>query len=274
VKNRKSVFVMCLVVTTLLAGCGSSSNKTTGTNTNGVFADAPVVGVTYACGTQKGVTGTGGTFTCPAASSVTFSVGGITLCTATAQAFMTPVSCAQATDPSASAATPSVVAVARFLMSISTTPASSGTLTITASELQSAASLTLNFSTATDAQLLTAVDAINPGAPLVDATTAQDEITGTVNAAVAGNYAGTYTGTSSGTWTVTIASNGGVSGTATDSKGGTSTVAGNLVSGTIYSGAAGSATWTGTLDTSKTPAVFSGSWDNSPDTGTFTGTKK
>jgi hypothetical protein len=280
VKNQKSLFVMCFIVTALLASCGSSS-KSTGATTNGVFADAPVVGVTYACGTQKGggtqtgVTGTGGTFTCPAASSVTFSVGGITLCTATAQAFMTPVSCAQATDPSASAATASVIAVTRFLMSISTTPASSGTLTITAAELQAAAGLTLDFSNATDAQLLTAVQAVSsPTATLVDATTAENEITGTVNAASAGNYAGTYSGSSSGTWTVTIASNGSVSGTGTDSKGGTSTVSGNLVSGTIYSGTAGSATWTGTLDTSKTPAVFSGTWNNSPDTGTFTGTKK
>ncbi len=280
-RNQKSLFAMFCIMTILLAGCGSSSKPTsttppTTTNTNGVFADAPVVGLTYACGTQNAVTGAGGTFTCPAGSNVTFSVGGITLCTAPAQPFMTPVSCAQTTDPSANAATPSVVAVTRFLMSISTTPASSGTMTITSSELQAAASLTLDFSTATDTQLLTAVDAISPGAPLVDATTAENEIASTVDTAFAGNYAGTYSGDDSGTWSVAIASDGSVLGTYTDSKGGVGNVSGALASGTTYTGTAGSSSWTGTLDTSKTPAVFSGKWANSvnPATGTFTGTKQ
>ena len=286
-RNQKSLFAMFWIVTIMLAGCGSSSKPTSTTTTtttttnniNGVFADAPVVGLTYTCGTQNAVTGAGGAFTCPVGSTVTFSVGGITLCTEPAQAFMTPVSCAQTTDPSANAATPSVVAVTRFLMSISTTPASSGTLTITSSELQAAASLTLDFSTATDTQLLTAVDTVSPGAPLVDATTAENEITNTVNSAFAGNYAGTYGGGDTGTWSVTIAPDGTVSGTATNSKNQPVNVLGSFVSGTIYSGTAGSATWTGTLDTSKTPAVFSGTWNNpnanpSPVSGTFTGTKQ
>lgn len=284
-RNQKSLFAMFSIMTILLAGCGSSSKHTstttttTTTNTNGVFADAPVVGLTYTCGTQTGVTGAGGTFTCPSGSTVTFSVGGITLCTAPAQAFMTPVSCAQTTDPTANAATPSVVAVTRFLMSISTTPASSGTMTITSAELQAAASLTLDFSTATDTQLLTAVDALVPGAALVDATTAENEITNTVNSAFAGNYAGTYSGGDTGTWAVVIASDGSVLGTVTNSKGGISNVSGSFVSGTTYSGTSGSATWTGTLDTSKVPAVFSGTWTNpnanpNPVNGTFTGTKQ
>ena len=284
-RNQKSLFAMFSIMAILLAGCGSSSKPTstttttTTTNTNGVFADAPVVGLTYACGTQNAVTGAGGTFTCPSGSNVTFSVGGITVCTAPVQAFMTPVSCAQTKDPTANAATPTVVAVTRFLMSISTTPASSGTLTITSAELQAAASLTLDFSTATDTQLLTAVDALVPGAALVDATTAENEITNTVNSAFAGNYAGTYNGGDTGTWTVAIASDGSVLGTVTDSKGGISNVSGSLVSGTTYSGTSGSATWTGTLDTSKAPAVFSGTWNNpnanpNPVNGTFTGTKQ
>ena len=276
-KNRKSLFAMCCIMTTLLASCSSGTKGSTGAlGTTGVFADAPVVGLTYACGTQTGVTGTGGTFTCPGGSTVTFSVGGITLCTEPAQPFMTPLSCAQATDPSANTSTPSVLAVAQFVLSISTTPASSGVLTITPNELQAAAGLTLNFSTATDAQLLAAVDAINPGAPLIDATTAENELISTVDTALAGNYAGTYSGGSSGTWTVTIASNGSVSGTSTDSKGNVTTVSGSLVTGITYSGSADSASWTGTVDTSKTPDVFSGTWTNPAESanGTFTGTKQ
>jgi hypothetical protein len=268
-KNQKILFAVCCLMATLVAGCGSSSAPP-GASINGVFADAPVVGLSFACGTQKGVTRAGGTFTCPAGSNVTFSVGGITVCTAPALAKMTPVSCAQANGtPSASAATPSVLAVARYVISISTTPGSSGALTITSSELQAAANLTLDFSTATDAQLLAAVSTTNPGATLVDAATAQTELTDTVVGAIVGNYSGTFSGTSSGTWTATIASDGSVSGTATSSN--TVTVSGSLVAGTQYSGTAGSATWTGTVDTSKSPNVFSGTWTNGSDSGTFTG---
>jgi hypothetical protein len=159
------------------------------------------------------------------------------------------------------------------------TPASSGTMTITSAELQAAANLTLDFSTATDTQLLTAVDAISPGAPLVDATTAENEIANTVDSALAGSYAGTYSGDDSGTWTIAIAADGSVLGTYSPSKGGTGNVSGALVSATTYTGTAGPSTWTGTLDTSKTPAVFSGSWTNpnatpNPVSGTFTGTKQ
>jgi hypothetical protein len=270
-KNQKILFAVCCLMATLVAGCGSSSAPP-GASINGVFADAPVVGLSFACGTQKGVTGAGGTFTCPAGSNVTFSVGGITVCTAPVLAKMTPVSCAQANGtPSASAATLSVLAVARYVISISTTPGSSGALTITSSELQAAAGLTLNFSTATDADLLAAVTATtaNPAATLVDSATAQAELTNTVVGAIVGNYTGTFSGSSSGTWTAAIASDGSVSGTATGSN--TVTVSGSLVAGTQYSGTAGSATWTGTVDTSKSPNVFSGTWTNGSDSGTFTG---
>lgn len=262
----------------MLAGCGSNGifpgsagGGAGGSSVNGVFADGPVVGLSYSCGGQTGVTGAGGTFTCPAKSTVTFSVGGIVLCTAPAQALMTPVSCAQATDVTANTSTPSVLALGRFLMSISTTPAASGTLTITAAELQAAANLSLNFATATDAQLLAAVQTINSGAPLVAAATAQNELNGTVIGALAGNYAGSYSGGSSGTWTVAISANGVVSGSFNDSSGKSGPIAGNLVNGTTYQGTAGSATWTGNLDTSQTPHVFSGKWNDSNINGTFTG---
>ena len=280
---KKSLFVLCCILAMLMAGCGGSSSTPASTaGVNGVFSDAPVVGLPYSCGGTTGVTGAGGTFNCPTGSTVTFSVGGITLCTGPAQPFMTPVSCAQITNPSANTATPSVVAVAQFLQSISTTPASSGALTITASEVQAAASETLNFSTATPTQLQTAVSAINPGATLVTATAAQNELMSTVNTAFAGNYSGTFSGSDSGTWTATFTSAGSVSGTATSSiNGDVWNLSGNFVSGTTFNGTAVSApnstSWTGTLDTSKTPAVFSGPWTSASIpgvSGTFTGTMR
>lgn len=290
-KNRNYLVALCCVVAVFIAGCGSPSTNTGGggnggggNNVNGIFADAPVVGISFSCGTMSGVTGAGGAYTCPAGSTVTFKVGGITVCTAPPQPVMTPVSCAQANgNPSADASTPSVVAIAQFLISIGTpsgtTPGTLTTLTITSAELTAAASLTLDFSTATQGQLQTAVTAINPGQTLASPATAQNELTGTVTTNVAGSYSGTYSGTTSGTWAVTIDSSGNVSGTATDTnKGASVAVTGALVNGTTFTGAAGSATWSGTVDTSKSPSTgkgpyrFSGPWTNtgSGDSGTFT----
>jgi hypothetical protein len=277
-KNQKCLLALCCIVTMLIAGCGSSSKSS---NVNGVFADAPVEGLSYSCGTTTGVTKTGGAFTCPAKSTVTFKVGGVTICTAPAQAFMTPVSCAQASgNPSADASTPSVVATAQFMISIGTptgtAPGSLSTLTITSAELTAASGLSLDFSTATQTDLQTAVNTVNPGQTLASPSTAITELTGTVAANVAGSYSGSYSGTATGTWTVAFDANGNVSGSFTDSKSGTGTVSGTLVNGTTYSGTAGSALWTGTVDTSKSPTsgkgpyLFSGSWTNGSDSGSFT----
>lgn len=286
-KKQKFLFALCCIVTMFIAGCGSSSkntinnNNSSGSNISGVFADAPVVGLSYSCGSTTGLTQAGGAFTCPKNSTVKFTVGGITVCSAPAQAYMTPVSCAQANgNPSADASTPSVVATAQFLISIGTpagtTPGSLSTLTITSAELQAASSLSLDFSTATEAELQTAVSTINPGQTLASASTAQTELTGTIATNVAGNYSGGYSGNASGTWSVTFDAGGNVSGSYTDSKNGTGTVSGNLVNGTTYSGTAGSATWTGTVNTSKPPTtgtgpyLFSGNWTNGSDSGSFT----
>lgn len=288
---KKCLLALCCIVTMFIAGCGGSSKSpgspsTSSGNMNGAFADAPVVGLSYSCGSTTGVTAAGGAFTCPSNSTVTFNVGGVTICSAPAQAFMTPVSCAQANgNPSANASTPAVVATAQFMISIGTptgtTPGSLSTLTITSAELQAASGVSLDFSTATQDQLQTAVNTVNPGQTLVSPSTAEDELTGTVAANVAGSYSGSYSGNDSGTWTVTIDSSGNVSGTYTSSSsqnGGTGTVSGTLVSGTTYSGTAGNSTWTGTVNTSKPPTtgtgpyLFSGSWTNAKNsaTGTFT----
>lgn len=270
--HRKMLVVLCCLLAGLVAGCDSSSSTTPPT-TNGTFVDAAVVGMSFSCGTTNGTTGAGGTFSCPGGGDVTLSVGKVMVCKAPVLSIMTPVSCAQTTDASANTSTPSVIAVARFLISISTTPPSSGSLTITAAELAAAANVTLDFSTATDAQLLAAVDAISPGASLVSAMTAQNELNTVIFGSLAGSFSGTFSGADTGTWMVTAAADGTITGTFADSKGHTGTVSGSLVSGTMYSGTAGSATWTGTMDTSKSPVVFSGTYTGTDGPGIFTGTK-
>ena len=281
-KNKKCLLALCCLTTMFITGCGSSSS-TRITNVNGVFADAPVVGLSYSCGATTGVTTTGGAFTCPSNSMVTFKVGGVTICKAPVQAFMTPVSCAQASgNPTADASTPSVVATAQFMISIGTpagtSPGSLSTLTITSAELNAASGLSLDFSTATQTQLQTAVTTVNPGQTLASASTATNELTGTVTTNVAGSYSGSYSGDDSGTWMVTIDTSGTVSGTYTSKNGGTGTVSGTLVYGTTFSGSAGNSTWIGTANTSKPPTtgtgpyLFSGSWTNTTNggSGSFT----
>ncbi len=285
-KIQKSLLALCCIVTMFIAGCSSSSTKTSTSNVNGVFADAPVVGLSYSCGTTTGVTGAGGAFTCPKSSTVTFTIGGVTICSAPVQAFMTPVTCAQANgNPTADASTPSVVATAQFVISVGTpagtTPGTLTTLTITSAELQAAAGVSLDFSTATQAELLAAVNTVNQNQTLISPTDATTELTGAVATNVAGTYSGTYSGGDTGTWTVTIDNSGNVttgSYTSTSGQGGSGAITGNLVYGTTFSGTAGSATWTGTANTSqppttgKGPYLFSGTWDNTADSvsGSFT----
>ena len=284
--RKKSLCVMFCVAAILTISCGGGSGG--GSNvTGGVFQDDPVVGLTYTCGGQTGITGTGGTFSCPTGSTVSFSVGGITLCTAPAQPFMTPLSCVQANDSSANTATASVVAMARFLQSINTTPGT-GVLTITASELQAAANLTLNFATATDAQLQTAVSAIDPGATLVTASAAQNALTTMVNAANAGTYSGTWQLVSpqnaNGNWSFTTDSNGVIvsSSFAEISFPNvvvfSGTISGSFVSGTTFNGTSSNGwAWTGSLDTSKPPAAFNGGFSANGFTlisGSATGTRQ
>jgi hypothetical protein len=147
-------------------------------------------------------------------------------------------------------------------------------LTITAAELAAAASLSLDFSTATDVQLQTAVTAVSPGASLVSAITAENELNTVIFGSLAGNFSGTFSGSGMGTWMITVAADGTVTGSGVDSKAHNFTISGSLVSGTTYSGTAGSATWTGTMDTSQSPIVFSGTYTDPSGPGTFTGTKK
>ena len=282
--NQKGLLALCCIAAMFIAGCGSSSKSSSNVNNfNGVFADAPVVGLSYSCGSTTGVTGAGGSFTCPKGSTITFTVGGVTICSAPVQAVMTPVSCAQANgDSSANASTPSVVATAQFVISIGTptgtAPGSLSTLTITAAEIQAASGLSLDFSTATQSELQTAVSTVNPGQTLASTTTAETKLTGTVATNVAGSYSGSYSGSDTGTWTITIDSSGNVSGNYTSSSGKTGTISGALAYGTTFTGSAGSATWTGTANTSQPPTtgtgpyLFSGTWTNTAKgaSGTFT----
>lgn len=80
----KKSFYGLVFVLLFLTGCGSdiSSGKYTEVPKKGYVIDAPVVNLTYSCGTKTAKTTEGGLFICPTLP-VTFSVGDLTLGTVT-----------------------------------------------------------------------------------------------------------------------------------------------------------------------------------------------
>lgn len=92
--NMTRLFLtLSVVILTGITGCDSdSSTKTVAQITKtGVFIDNEVAGISYNTETQSGVTGPGGEYQYISGETITFSVGGISLPTALAQAILTPL---------------------------------------------------------------------------------------------------------------------------------------------------------------------------------------
>ena len=118
--NMRWVLKMFLVVLALgsLAACGggqtSGSDPSTATVTaTGRFV-GPVTGLGYTAGSYSGTTGADSSFTYNSASTVKFYVGDILLGEAPAGSLVTPLHLVAGSD----AATPQVLNVVRFLLSI------------------------------------------------------------------------------------------------------------------------------------------------------------
>ncbi len=83
----------------LLAGCGGSDSPAAPATVTGVFLDAAVEGLEYVAGTAtKASTNAKGEFTCKSSETVTFSVGGLALGTATCGTVVTPLTLAGGSD--------------------------------------------------------------------------------------------------------------------------------------------------------------------------------
>jgi len=93
-----------LALALALAACGGSDNNDmpappAKTQISGVFLDGAVEGADYVAGTSaKAATGSKGEFTCSAGDSVSFSIGGIALGSASCAATITPLQLAGVTD--------------------------------------------------------------------------------------------------------------------------------------------------------------------------------
>lgn len=270
---NRGIAVLLIAVLTLI-GCGGGGGGGGGTTTvTGKFIDATVVGMSYKCGTSTTVSGTTtatGEFTCPAGQAVAFYVGDILIgSVASATTVVTPL------DLVGTGATPANVQVAnivRFLMSLSTTLPSSGTITLDPAAITAAAGKTINFATATTA-LDTLITTIRPSATVYTSAQAAAHVTASINGLFAGNYSGTYSGTASGTWSVTVDANGAVTGSIDGVAGAiTGNMATALSTGSTYgfTGTGNTYPWAGTLNVST--KTFSGTWGTAPTNGMFTGT--
>ncbi|MBW4055912.1 MAG: hypothetical protein HIU83_11040 [Proteobacteria bacterium] len=148
-QNWKRIVGGCLVAGALaLFGCGGSSGTTPPATAVGKFVDAPVAGLSYASGSQKGVTGADGSFTYEVGQKVKFTIGDIVLGEATAQALMTPINLSATTG--AVATTPDVLARVQLLMSLSSTDPATGTITIPGATLLAAQGKSIDFTSSTD----------------------------------------------------------------------------------------------------------------------------
>lgn len=263
-----------------LAGCGGGDSVVGGgaANFTGKFVDAPVSGLGYKCGASTALSGSTsgiGEFTCKTGEAVAFYVGGIKLgSVASVQAVVTPL---DLVGTGAGPSHPRVINIVRFLMSISSTPAGSGTLTIDPAVMTAATALAIDFTQDAPANLDTVINTVKPVTAIVaTGPEATAHMAGSINGLFVGSFSGTFGGSLSGTWTLAINSQGVVSGTAIDTAQDSYTVVGNMATtvgtGSTYAftGTSGGVPWTGTLN--LLTKQFSGTWnDGAGAIGTFTG---
>jgi hypothetical protein len=250
---------------------GDSSAVGASTSFTGKFVDAAVAGMAYRCGSSTvttGLTTATGEYTCTTGQPVAFYVGDILIgSVSSAMAVVTPLDLVGA---SASPTNARVMNIVRFLMSISSTNPTTGTITIDPAVATAAAGQTADFAVGSTV-LDTLISTIKPGATVYTTAQATTHVAASITGLFAGNYSGTYGGSSNGNWSIAIDANGVASGTS-DAGAITGTMATTLSTGSTYgfSGTAGSVPWTGTLNIST--KIFSGTWnDGAGGTGTFTG---
>lgn len=274
-KASASALALASVAALTLSGCGGSDGVASVT---GQFVDAPVAGLSYKCGasTSLGTTDANGYYTCNAGDPVSFYVGDILLgSVASAQAVVTPLDLVGLNAKPTDLAVSNIV---RFLLSISTADAA-GNLVIDNAAVTKAKGKTVDFKNITSNDLDTMITTVKPGVKPVLASAAESHMRDSIFKLFAKKFTGSYSGSLSGTWSLSFDAKDGtvmLGSTYNDTVNGAGPITGHLstdmlVSSTYgFTGMAGSAAWTGTLNVST--GVFSGSWDAGGGTnGTFTG---
>jgi len=205
-----------------LSACGGGGAGTSGAGGasigSGFFFDAPVSGVTYTSGNTTGTTGADGSFKYEKGTPVTFTLGGITLGTATGGAVVTPIDFVQAANSTTNA---QVQQIGVLLQTLDSDNNPANGIQIDPYTIQAAKAQKVNF--ATPATVAAALNAIKPGTTPVTPAAAQAHMDKTRRAAMVGRYAGTSTSTCNvggaqptvlGTWQVDVYSTGRIAGQA------------------------------------------------------------
>lgn len=256
----------------LLSACGGGGGGGgSGSTTKiGVFSDSPVEGLTYVIGSRTSQTNASGQFSYEEGQTVTFKVGDIVLGSATASAFVSPISLISgATDETH----PTVTNLAKFLQTIDDDNNPSNGIKLTSAIHTAALGRSINFAQTdgaynADANVTNAYTALTTASTAgahagVTATNAQNHLRDTLLTALSGTYSGTYTGTGRGTFTIVIATNGNITGSGIETY---PTNTNFSITGTVTSngtanfasGAAGNATFTGSANLNT--STVSGSW--------------
>jgi len=275
---KKSILAISVALT--LAACGGGGGSGSGgvTTATGQFKDSNTAGISYVSGDQSGFTDSNGTFTYEIGGTVTFSIGGVNIGTSSGKSIVTPIDLISG----GSSSTLEVQNIVRFLLMLDDDGDPSNGINISSSVQTIAANWSqVNFSTADLPAELASIKfdaALADGGThtLPDANIAQAHLESTLLCSYAGAYKGTYSGDDNGNFGFLIdASNGNVTGIAysipfnqyIDLSGTTpisydqnvAFVSGNTTTGATFSGQFTSVNG------------VTGSWQQSPDSGSFSG---
>jgi beta-glucanase (GH16 family) len=175
---RLSRILTIVIPAIVLPGCFGEGNGPTSipgtlppppTPLVGILVNSSVEGADFVTKTRSGVTNAAGEFKYLPGEKVSFSVGGIVLGTVAGAQIVTPVELTGSADPTVPAATN----LLRFLQSIDEDSNHANGILINAATRAMAASLTLDFTSATDAEVDTVIMMLTGNTP-VDAATALD----------------------------------------------------------------------------------------------------
>ena len=276
-----TVFLFSLGII-LLASCGGGGSNNGGSVTaataTGVFKDSSTSGLSYVSGSQTGTTGSDGSFTYEVGQPVSFSVGGVTIGTATGQSVITPVDLVPGADSNSA----QVQNIVSFLMMLDSDGNPGNGISISSAAQVIAASWSqVDFSTADLSAALVSIisDAASADGtphPLPDAATAKAHLESTLLCTRSGAFSGTFAGTDTGTFGFLVdAKTGFLSGVAfsnTDqvllTLAGTSVVAFDQIGAFVSGNTSVGATFGGQF---TSPDNVAGNWTNTPDSGTFSG---
>jgi len=264
------LFSMMLVVASCAAlfacgGSGSGSADTSapvaapvGSIAVGSFVCPPVAGLAYESASQSGITDVNGNFSYRVGSPVTFKVGDIVVGSTTGSGVLTPISLA---GSGSSADSPKAVAIVQFLNAIANDDGA-GNLSIPESIRTAALGKSIDFDAADAAtQVANVVEQLAPGTTLVSAKVAASYTVNRLYRLAAGTYSGRWIAPasvpSSGSFTVTIKSDGTMRGIAmlgSTKVDVTSTMTSKLLDDSIYAitgTVSNGATWKGKIDLEK-----------------------